>query len=85
MSIETRCWGIFLSVLIGSGPATGQLRPVRQFSGLSTLNLADREALELNKLRRGASPLSNLQLTLFWGRGLRSASGPLHPTAHRPF
>jgi len=65
--MKTRCWGIFLSVLIGSGPATGQPGPVRQFSGLSTLNLnlADQEALELNKLRRGDSPFSNLQLTLF--------------------
>jgi hypothetical protein len=61
------CWGVFLSALLGLSPAAGQPGPVRQFSGLSTLNLnlADREGLDLNKLRRGDSPFSNLQLTLF--------------------
>lgn len=59
--------GMFLSALIGWGPAAAQPGPVRQFSGLSTLNLnlADREGLERNKLRRGDSPFDNLQLTLF--------------------
>ena len=61
------CWGMFWSGLVGLQAAVSQPGPVRQFSALTTLNLnlADREGLEHNKLRRGDSPFSNLALTLF--------------------
>lgn len=60
-------WGTLVFGLVGMQPAAGQSGPVRQFNGLTTLNLnlAEREGLERNKLRRGDSPFSNLQLTLF--------------------
>jgi hypothetical protein len=65
--MKTLLWGIWLSALVGSQPAAGQPGPVLQFSGLSTLNLnlADRDGLERNEQRRGDSPFSNLQMTLF--------------------
>ncbi|MCC7265139.1 MAG: hypothetical protein IT369_21750 [Candidatus Latescibacteria bacterium] len=65
--MQTLLWGIFLFALAGLEPAAAQPGPVRQFTGLATLNLnlADREGLELNKMRRGDSPFSNLALTLF--------------------
>ena len=65
--MKGRCWGMCLSALLGLQPAVGQPGPVRQFSALSTLNLnlADRDGLERNKLRRGDSPFDNLSLTLF--------------------